>query len=493
MRNSVQAARDSCLQRLGSTGARVPEGQPALTACTFRIATDCSGADAPIWACRQTQLKHVHVFSSDIWHKARSFLKCNTPPCEVMYDDMCARGCCGVPQHDVYVCGFPCQPFSTLRSKSRFFQEAKAKPFWAALKTIRASRPPMVLMENVAGIMRVQDTLKRALRTVQGYHFYLIPWDPRQLGEPVRRQRVFILGVRNSSVWFKTDSCALAMIHAVLNSVRKPVQCSGLDRLLPRLHPLRQQWADKCKRSGRHARPPNLHGSTLPPTKWIAVHRHLRQALRTRAACPPRPRVAWQGSAGASPSAISLGNARKHDLWRLLCETHGSSLFAADVSQQAGRSAVSVSGVLPTITPHSDIIVAPLGGPILPEESLLAHAFPVHRMRWPNECSARDIATLGGNTMHVQCVGSLILLGLCLLDLNHAFRSGVPDPSALGSTTVTLVKSSHPVTHGGTLPMKRNRKGEPQGTHKGKLGIRPKRASNEPPRTIRPTLQTLFA
>ena len=155
---------------------------------------------------------------------------------------------------------------------------------------------------------------------------------------------------------------------------------------------------------------------------------------------------------------------------------------------------MSVSGVLPTITPRSDIIVAALGGPILPEESLLAHAFPVHRMRWPKECSSNDIATLGGNTMHVQCVGSLILLGLCLLDLNHAFRStGVPDPSALGSTTVTLVNSSHPVTHGGTLPMKRNRKGQPQGTHKGKPGVRPNRASNEPPRTIRPNLQTLFA
>ena len=45
----------------------------------------------------------------------------------------------------------------------------------------------MVLMENVAGIMRVQDALKFALRTVEVYNFYLIPWDPRQLGEPVRR------------------------------------------------------------------------------------------------------------------------------------------------------------------------------------------------------------------------------------------------------------------------------------------------------------------
>ena len=127
MRNSVQAARDSCLQQLCKTGVRVLEWQPALASCTFRIATDCSGADAPIWACRQTQLKHVHVFSSDIWPASRSFLKCNTPPREVMYADMCAPRC-GLPQHDVYVCGFPCQPFSTLRTKSRFSKRKRRNP-----------------------------------------------------------------------------------------------------------------------------------------------------------------------------------------------------------------------------------------------------------------------------------------------------------------------------------------------------------------------------
>jgi DNA (cytosine-5)-methyltransferase 1 len=56
-----------------------------------------------------------------------------------------------VPEHDVLVGGFPCQPFSK-SGKQRGMDEARGTLFWNIAKIIEVRRPKIVLLENVRNI-----------------------------------------------------------------------------------------------------------------------------------------------------------------------------------------------------------------------------------------------------------------------------------------------------------------------------------------------------
>jgi len=104
--------------------------------------------------------------------------------------------------------------------------------------------------------------------------------------------------------------------------------------------------------------------------------------------------------------------------------------------------------VLPTITPNSNIVVTSLGRQLVPMEKLLLHGFPVHCMRFPPTVSDRDIESLGGNTMHLACVGAAILLASALVDwtLPQA-RLGSKPPGAAPSSRGHSVDGSRPSQH----------------------------------------------
>lgn len=96
-----------------------------------KIGTDCSGAEAPIWALKAMQIPHQHVFSCDWQEQVRSFIRATCPPTGHIFTDMLTRRCKDLPGIDIYVCGFPCTPFSLLRQHStRLLKEAAARPFF---------------------------------------------------------------------------------------------------------------------------------------------------------------------------------------------------------------------------------------------------------------------------------------------------------------------------------------------------------------------------
>ena len=48
-------------------------------------------------------------------------------------------------------------------------------------------------------------------------------------------------------------------------------------------------------------------------------------------------------------------------------------------------------------------------------EKLLLHGFPLHRMQIPTSISSTSLGLLGGNTMHLHCIGIVLLMGIALL------------------------------------------------------------------------------
>jgi len=84
-----------------------------------------------------------------------------------------------VPEHDVLVGGFPCQPFSK-SGKQRGMDEARGTLFWNIAKIIEVRRPAMVLLENVRNLAGPRhthewDVIIQTLRSF-GYRVSSVPF-----------------------------------------------------------------------------------------------------------------------------------------------------------------------------------------------------------------------------------------------------------------------------------------------------------------------------
>src|SRR3954469_8619953 len=81
----------------------------------LRVATDCSGIEAPIFALKNLKVRFVHVWSSEIDVNCTKNIMANCKP-QLFFEDMSKRDVSQLPDIDMYVCGFPCQPFSSLHA-----------------------------------------------------------------------------------------------------------------------------------------------------------------------------------------------------------------------------------------------------------------------------------------------------------------------------------------------------------------------------------------
>ena len=107
-----------------------------------------------------------------------------------------------VPEHDVLVGGFPCQPFSK-SGKQLGMEESRGTLFWNIAKIIEVRKPKLVLLENVRNIAGPRhahewEVIIRTLRTL-GYRVSSVPLvvtphkiSPTHGGRPQSRDRVLI-------------------------------------------------------------------------------------------------------------------------------------------------------------------------------------------------------------------------------------------------------------------------------------------------------------
>ncbi len=182
----------------------------------LRIGTDCSGIEAPVQALIQLGIQFRHVFSSEIDKFCIKSIKSNYSP-EIIFGDpegpfpdgdITKRDLKHVPDIDLYVCGFPCQPFSTIGQR-KGFDDRRGNVFWSCLKLIEFKRPKYFILENVKGLLshdkqhkrdrfgRTWDTIWNALSGLEKFG-YVVKWrvlNTRDYGIPQNRERVFILGV----------------------------------------------------------------------------------------------------------------------------------------------------------------------------------------------------------------------------------------------------------------------------------------------------------
>jgi len=106
-----------------------------------------------------------------------------------------------IPEHDVLLGGFPCQPFSSIGKREGFSHTTQGTLFYDILRILNFRRPKAFLLENVQGILTIQkgETFKIILESLResGYTVYYKVLDAQNFGLPQIRKRVIIVGFLN--------------------------------------------------------------------------------------------------------------------------------------------------------------------------------------------------------------------------------------------------------------------------------------------------------
>lgn len=102
-----------------------------------------------------------------------------------------------IPDHDILIAGFPCQPFSTLGKLEGFKDEERGTLFFEIKDIIKKHKTKVVVLENVKNIMNHDEgkTFKRIIHELEslGYACFYHVFNSADYGVPQRRNRCYIV------------------------------------------------------------------------------------------------------------------------------------------------------------------------------------------------------------------------------------------------------------------------------------------------------------
>lgn len=115
-----------------------------------------------------------------------------------------------IPDHDVLIAGFPCQPFSiagvskknSLGRSHGFLDEAQGTLFFDVARILNDKRPAAFMLENVKNLKshdkgRTFEVIMKTLREELGYHVWHKVIDANHF-VPQHRERIVIVGFREN-------------------------------------------------------------------------------------------------------------------------------------------------------------------------------------------------------------------------------------------------------------------------------------------------------
>jgi DNA (cytosine-5)-methyltransferase 1 len=140
------------------------------------------------------------VFSSDIDPDCQKAYAANFG--ESPFGDITKIESSEIPDHDILLAGFPCQPFSII-GQMKGFEDTRGTLFFDIARIINAKRPKAFVLENVK-LLAGHDggkTLKKILSTLAdlGYYTEYRILNALDFGLPQKRERIWIVGFRDSN------------------------------------------------------------------------------------------------------------------------------------------------------------------------------------------------------------------------------------------------------------------------------------------------------
>tara|TARA_R110002153_G_scaffold8694_6_gene36937 strand:+ start:1362 stop:2279 length:918 start_codon:yes stop_codon:yes gene_type:complete len=179
----------------------------------LRVGTDCSGIECPIQALQNINIPFEHVWSSETDRWCIKNILANFNP-KHLFGDVTQRDNSQLPGIDLYVAGFPCQPFSSC-GKRKGFNDSRGHVFFACLDVIQRKQPKMFVLENVKGILtndkgKTWEVVWGEIQKLEQYG-YTVDWkilNTRDYGIPQNRPRIYIIGLKGkiiSGAWLPRD------------------------------------------------------------------------------------------------------------------------------------------------------------------------------------------------------------------------------------------------------------------------------------------------
>ncbi len=140
-----------------------------------------------------------NVFSSEWDNAARAMYEANFG--EKPYGDINEISPEDIPDHDILLAGFPCQPFS-IAGKGLGFADTRGTLFFNIEEIIREKRPAAFLLENVKRLATHDggNTLKVIMGKLQelGYTLYYKILNSLDFEIPQKRERIYIVGFKEN-------------------------------------------------------------------------------------------------------------------------------------------------------------------------------------------------------------------------------------------------------------------------------------------------------
>ena len=111
-----------------------------------------------------------------------------------------------LPDFDVLLGGFPCQPFSMI-GKKKGLDDERAKSFFHIIRFLTAKQPKAFVLENVKHLQRyeggaVYARIKKALEWA-GYKVKEAVLNSKDFGVPQNRERLYMVGLLDHSLDFR--------------------------------------------------------------------------------------------------------------------------------------------------------------------------------------------------------------------------------------------------------------------------------------------------
>jgi DNA (cytosine-5)-methyltransferase 1 len=140
------------------------------------------------------------VFSSE-WDKdAQKTYAANFK--ETPHGDITKINAREIPDFDVLLAGFPCQPFSSIGQRQGFKHKTQGTLFYDVLRILEEKRPAAFLLENVVGLVNHDggNTFAVILSSLDelGYSVHHQILDAADYGVPQHRKRIYIVGYDKS-------------------------------------------------------------------------------------------------------------------------------------------------------------------------------------------------------------------------------------------------------------------------------------------------------
>lgn len=145
------------------------------------------------------QAGHTVVWANDLYGDAVETYRANLGD-HIVLGDISKVDSASIPDCDIVIGGFPCQGFSVANMK-RSIDDSRNVLYRELLRVIRDKKPRFFLAENVKGILHFAggEVFKTILAEMAalGYRVQYQLFNAADYGVPQKRERVFIVGVRN--------------------------------------------------------------------------------------------------------------------------------------------------------------------------------------------------------------------------------------------------------------------------------------------------------